>query len=104
MKISDIFILPSLYEGLPVTVIEAQASKLKCILSNTIDKRCDLGMNLVDFLSIEGTSKMWSNRILEYKKNNYNKDLNVKENLIKNGYDAQYNSQEIESIYKGNLK
>ena len=36
LNIFDIFIFPSFYEGLPVTLIEAQASGVKCIISDTI--------------------------------------------------------------------
>ena len=34
MQAMDVFVFPSLYEGLPVTMIEAQASGLHCVISD----------------------------------------------------------------------
>ena len=38
----DVFLLPSLFEGAPVSAIEAQASGLRCIMSDTITKSIDI--------------------------------------------------------------
>lgn len=49
----DMFLLPSLFEGLPVVAVEAQAAGLPCLLSDKIDKKCKLTDN-VEFFSIDG--------------------------------------------------
>jgi glycosyltransferase involved in cell wall biosynthesis len=38
LKAMDVFLFPSLYEGLPVTMVEAQAVGLRCVISDTIDE------------------------------------------------------------------
>lgn len=48
----DAFVFPSIYEGLPVTLIEAQGSGLPCIISDTITQDVDLGLNLVEQCSL----------------------------------------------------
>lgn len=43
----DYFVLPSLFEGLPVVGVEAQANGLPCLFSNTISDECKLSDNTV---------------------------------------------------------
>lgn len=53
----DIFVLPSKYEGLPLTLVEAQASSLRCLVADNITKECDLGIDGVLYLPLE--KKQW---------------------------------------------
>lgn len=98
----DYFILPSLYEGLPVSAVEAQASGVNVILSDNIDKDVKYNKNVV-FLSITSGFNSWLSAIDDFKtidrekisrENKYNIDsqysrifriysklLKVKENL-----------------------
>lgn len=64
MLLMNLFILPSLYEGLPVVAIEAQASGLPCILSDTITREVKIS-DEVTFLSLEST-EAWVKEIQKY--------------------------------------
>lgn len=92
----DLFVFPSITEGLPVTLIEAQASGLKCFISDSITKEVDLGCNLLNFISLQKTSEEWANIINE-------NSIYERENTLKfvqsNGYDMTINIKEIEKIY-----
>lgn len=48
----DVFVFPSIHEGLPVTLVEAQGVGLPCIISDAITKEVDLGMNLVEHVPL----------------------------------------------------
>ncbi|QWF36063.1 glycosyltransferase [Latilactobacillus curvatus] len=52
LQAMDVFILPSLYEGLPVVGIEAQSAGLKCVFSDTITKESDITGN-VEFVTLD---------------------------------------------------
>jgi len=56
----DAFILPSLFEGHPLVVLEAQAAGLNCIISDNISKEVDAGAGLVQRLSLDSSPEMWA--------------------------------------------
>ena len=62
----DVFVFPSLYEGMPNTVIEAQTSGLKCFVSDSITKEANVN-GMVTFLPIDSNPAIWSDQILNSK-------------------------------------
>lgn len=65
MNESDYFVLPSLFEGLPLVLLEAQKSGLHCFSSSTVTEECDCG--LVSYIEL-GDAKKWAIDILRYYK------------------------------------
>lgn len=97
----DIFVLPSLYEGLPVTMVEAQTSGLPCVLSDNITRDVDITSN-VQFLSIDSSSKIWAGAIVKKIQNNNRKNLS--EVVRSKGYDAIDTANRIIRFYNEILK
>lgn len=52
MSMFDVLVLPSLFEGIPNVIIEAQAAGLSCLVSKNVTDEIDMKVGLVDFLSI----------------------------------------------------
>lgn len=63
---ADCFFLPSLFEGLPVTAIEAQAFGLPCVLSDSITKEL-VYTDLVEYVSLKSSYEVWTNTIVDKK-------------------------------------
>ncbi len=99
MSIMDVFLMPSLYEGLPLTAIEAQASGVNCILSDNISKETDIGLGIVKFLSLNNIEN-WVNQILIIsKKKKLDKKI-IKEKIVETKYDTDSVIKELEKLYK----
>lgn len=60
----DLFLFPSLYEGLGMVLIEAQCSGLQCFTSNFVPKIADLTKK-VSFINLNENSKFWHKIILK---------------------------------------
>lgn len=63
MQAMDVFLLPSLFEGLPIVGVEAQASGLKCVFADTITRQADISGNTA-FLSLNQPDEVWAREIL----------------------------------------
>lgn len=68
----DFFVFPSLYEGMPNTVIEAQASGLPCIISEAITKDVQIIPSL-SFESLQKTAVEWADTIIKKAEERYNR-------------------------------
>ena len=62
----DVFVMPSLYEGLSISLVEAQVNGLMCLVSNNIDRDCNISGN-VEFIDLKNNSNAneWSKIALE---------------------------------------
>lgn len=66
LQIMDVFVFPSLWEGLGIVAVEAQAAGLPCIFADTISQEVNLSDN-TRYLSLNDTHALWAEEILHFK-------------------------------------
>ena len=92
----DLFVFPSLWEGLGIVVIEAQTAGLPCIVSECIPKEIDLGIGLICRMGLDHGVKVWADKIVKNSAcNRYGQEEAVK----KAGYDVTANAGKIQRFY-----
>ena len=94
MQGMDLFLFPSLFEGLPVVLVEAQAAGLRCIASDSITSETDVS-GRVEFVSLTELPDKWSDKILS---TSY-EHADTSELLRQNGYDTATMSQWLMEYY-----
>lgn len=100
MMAMDVFLFPSLHEGLPLTLVEAQACGLKVLGSDVIPRDVAI-TSLYNFFEIGESSKKWAARLdlLKYEiQQNRDEFLDVK-NIV--DFDVKNVSKQLEEVYYG---
>lgn len=92
----DVFIMPSLYEGLPVSGIEAQTSGLPCIFSSNISRESAIIGNNCKFLSIKNPVE-WANEIIKLNKNTNRQE--AVQSIVENHYDIENLCEKLTNLF-----
>lgn len=96
MQAFDLLLFPSIFEGLPVTLVESQGASLKAIVSDVVTKDIDLNCNLIKFLSLDKTPQEWA-EIIENEIDYPRGDMS--QYIMDAGYDIVKNAQILEDEY-----
>lgn len=93
----DVMLFPSIHEGLPVSIVEAQAAGVPCIISSNITKEVVLSP-LVKQVNLEDSIDKWIDTVDSFKNAEIDQNV-VTEGLIKAGFDSKTAAQELQSFY-----
>lgn len=92
MSVMDVFVFPSIYEGLPVTLVEAQAIGVKCVVSNNVTRSVHLKDDYLS-LCLGESAQSWCEKILD-------KGIKTKPNGNIKEFDIKEVMKKLESLYK----
>lgn len=93
----DLFLFPSLHEGLPVTLIEAQGAGLPCLISNQITREVDMGIGLVQYFPLTDKAS-WVSAINNLELEKQPRDI-LQTALAQNGYNIKETAERMEQSY-----
>ena len=91
----DVFVMTSLYEGLPVVAIEAQAADLPCVLTDTITPEVKITDN-IKFLGLHDDPIKWADAVLDFEPK---KRVSRKSELVAAGYDIEAEAKRMQQLY-----
>lgn len=96
LRCSDVFLLPSRFEGLGIVLIEAQAANLHCVMSDVVPTETDCGLCIRLPLSIE--AEVWARQISDI----LDRKIRLKTNFNKlNEYSIEHMVKEMEEVFEG---
>lgn len=96
MQAMDIFVFPSVVEGLGMVLIEAQTAGLKCIASDSVPEEVNI-TGRIDFLSLKLPAAVWAEKILAAACDR----VNTVTKVVRSGYDAADTAKMLQEFYKG---
>lgn len=92
----DVFFLPSIVEGLPLTIFEAQACGVPCVVSTGVSKEGNI-TGYVDYISLQDDYSVWCDTLQTAA---LKRIENPKELIIKNKYDITTESEKMYTFFK----
>lgn len=96
---TDIMLMPSLHEGFPVVLVETQASGVPSLIADTISSEVELGMDMVQFLSLEDSFSVWESKLKKMvSKDDVSAEVRL-EVLSKEGFNINKSIKKLEDIY-----
>lgn len=97
MQAMDVFVFPSIYEGLPLVLVEAQAAGLPCLISERVPIECKKTA-IVEQIELNIGSRIWAEKAIQAatlkRKDTY-------EEIKQSGFDIQANARWLMNFYEG---
>lgn len=104
LQAMDVMVLPSLYEGLPLVVVEWQMAALPCVVSDNVTRECVFS-DLVHYMSLENGYESWAEKVLKISDNHRKVESeDVVKLAKKSGFDIDTDAIELQRFFRQVVK
>lgn len=100
MNRCKVFLLPSLYEGMPLVLLEAQSAGMNCVVADTFSHEADFGVNLIKWLPLDYTPKAWAEEIYDATNKESISNDTIMTAIKKYGFDSKSFCEKICTLYE----
>ena len=99
LRAMDIFVMPSLHEGLPLVLLEAQAAGLQCLVSDVVSHEAVISEGAIQFLPLASGAEAWAGAVLSLLKGTTRRaDLLAK--MADSDYNVAVSARQLEQLYE----
>lgn len=101
LKASDLLLFPSYYEGLSVVLVEAQATGIKCIVTNSLADETIICEDQMKLVSLQKNAKEWADIVLNEKSEKREHAIEI---MKEKGWDVVVNAKWLQDYYLNSMK
>ena len=102
MGMMDVFLFPSLYEGLGLAVIEAQSAGLPIVIANSVPKETEVVSDLFVWMSLSQPPELWAEKCLQMLElKDYRAHLKPHQILEESSFNIATNWHDLDGFYTG---
>jgi glycosyltransferase EpsF len=95
----DVILFPSLFEGLPTVIVEAQTAGVPAVLSSTITPEVDMDLGLLEYRDLKMDINDWSNTILDLMNKEVLDYQTISKKILSKGFDTTQVAKLCERLY-----
>ena len=101
LKASNVLLFPSYYEGLSVVLVEAQATGIRCVVTNSLAKETVICENQMILVPLQKSAKEWADIVLNEKSDNREHAVDI---MKEKGWDVSVNAKWLQDYYLNSMK